>query len=161
MSSTAGVVPDSETQEGTIPLLELQPYGRAWNRWRPVQVLFGWVQLYNLYRVFKPIAIVHVHWLWTVFWSLNWLVILFLCFFSPPTEWARLWLLRCGDRSRWAPHHRWEMGAGSRVWSGALVWYPWAGCGPQRCGPRKRELPRGVGLTATLCLPCSLPRCFA
>jgi hypothetical protein len=32
MSSTAGAVPDSETQEGTIHLLELQPYGRAWNR---------------------------------------------------------------------------------------------------------------------------------
>jgi hypothetical protein len=32
MSSTAEVVPYSETQEGTIHLLELQPYGRAWNR---------------------------------------------------------------------------------------------------------------------------------
>jgi hypothetical protein len=31
-SSTAGAVPDSETQEGTIHLLELQPYGRPRNR---------------------------------------------------------------------------------------------------------------------------------
>jgi hypothetical protein len=31
-SSTAGAAPDSETQEGTIHLLGLQPYGRAWNR---------------------------------------------------------------------------------------------------------------------------------
>jgi hypothetical protein len=30
-SSTAGAVQDSETQEGTIHLLGLQPYGRAWN----------------------------------------------------------------------------------------------------------------------------------
>jgi hypothetical protein len=32
MSSTAEAEPDSETQEGTIHLLVLQPYGRAWNR---------------------------------------------------------------------------------------------------------------------------------
>jgi hypothetical protein len=32
MSSTVGFVPDSETKEGTIHLLGLQPYGRAWNR---------------------------------------------------------------------------------------------------------------------------------
>jgi hypothetical protein len=31
-SSTAEAAPDSETQEGTIHLLGLQPYGRAWNR---------------------------------------------------------------------------------------------------------------------------------
>jgi hypothetical protein len=31
-SSTAGAAPDSETHEGTIHLLGLQPYGRAWNR---------------------------------------------------------------------------------------------------------------------------------
>jgi hypothetical protein len=31
-SSTVGVVPDLETQEGTIHLLGLHPYGRAWNR---------------------------------------------------------------------------------------------------------------------------------
>jgi hypothetical protein len=115
-------------QEGTIHLLGLHPYGRAWNRWRPVSILFGRVQLYNLCRVFKPIAIVCVQWLWTVFWSLTWLDILFLCFFSPPSEWAQLWQLRCGDRSRWAPHHKWELGAGSWLWSGVLVWNPWVGC---------------------------------
>jgi hypothetical protein len=32
MSSTTEAEPDSETQEGTIHLLGLQPYGRAWNR---------------------------------------------------------------------------------------------------------------------------------
>jgi hypothetical protein len=32
MSSTAEAEPGSETQEGTIHLLGLQPYGRAWNR---------------------------------------------------------------------------------------------------------------------------------
>jgi hypothetical protein len=32
MSSTAEAKPGSETQEGTIHLLGLQPYGRAWNR---------------------------------------------------------------------------------------------------------------------------------
>jgi hypothetical protein len=63
VSSTAEAMPDSETQEGTIHLLELQPYGRVWNRWRAVPVLFGRVQMYNLCRVFKPIAIVCVHWL--------------------------------------------------------------------------------------------------
>jgi hypothetical protein len=60
-SSTAEAALDSETQEGTIHLLGLQSYGRAWNRWRPVSVLFRRVQLYNLYRVFEPIAIVCVH----------------------------------------------------------------------------------------------------
>jgi hypothetical protein len=154
-------VPDSEMQEGTIHLLELQSYGRAWNRWRLIPILFGRVQLYNLYRVFKPIAIVCVHWLWTIFWSLTWLDILFLCFFSLPSESARLLPLRCGDRSWWAPHRRWELGAGSWLWSGVLVWTPWAGCGPQRFGPRKRELPRGVDFIAYLCLPWMLFRCFA
>jgi hypothetical protein len=32
MSSTAEAELDSETQEGTIHLLGLQPYGRTWNR---------------------------------------------------------------------------------------------------------------------------------
>jgi hypothetical protein len=32
MSSTAEAEPGSEMQEGTIHLLGLQPYGRAWNR---------------------------------------------------------------------------------------------------------------------------------
>jgi hypothetical protein len=32
MSSTAEAEPSSKTQEGTIHLLGLQPYGRAWNR---------------------------------------------------------------------------------------------------------------------------------
>jgi hypothetical protein len=32
MSSTAETEPGSETQEGTIHLLGLQPYGRAWNQ---------------------------------------------------------------------------------------------------------------------------------
>jgi hypothetical protein len=32
MSSTAEAEPDSETQEGTIHLLGLQPYDRAWKR---------------------------------------------------------------------------------------------------------------------------------
>jgi hypothetical protein len=32
MSSTAEAEPGSETLEGTIHLLGLQPYGRAWNR---------------------------------------------------------------------------------------------------------------------------------
>jgi hypothetical protein len=32
MSSTAEAEPGSETQEGTIHLLGLQPYGRVWNR---------------------------------------------------------------------------------------------------------------------------------
>jgi hypothetical protein len=32
MSSTVKAGPGSETQEGTIHLLGLQPYGRAWNR---------------------------------------------------------------------------------------------------------------------------------
>jgi hypothetical protein len=32
MSSTAEAEPDSETQEGTIHLLGLHPYDRAWNR---------------------------------------------------------------------------------------------------------------------------------
>jgi hypothetical protein len=32
MSSTVEAEPDSETQEGTIYLLGLQPYGRAWSR---------------------------------------------------------------------------------------------------------------------------------
>jgi hypothetical protein len=32
MSSATGAMPDSETQEGNIHLLELQPYGRSWNR---------------------------------------------------------------------------------------------------------------------------------
>jgi hypothetical protein len=32
MSSTAEAEPGSETQEGTIHLLCLQRYGRAWNR---------------------------------------------------------------------------------------------------------------------------------
>jgi hypothetical protein len=32
MSSTAEAEPGSETQEGTIHLLGLQLYGRAWNR---------------------------------------------------------------------------------------------------------------------------------
>jgi hypothetical protein len=32
MSSTAEAEPGSETQEGTIHLLGLQPYGRDWNR---------------------------------------------------------------------------------------------------------------------------------
>jgi hypothetical protein len=31
-SSTAEAEPDSEMPEGTIHLLGLQPYGRAWNR---------------------------------------------------------------------------------------------------------------------------------
>jgi hypothetical protein len=31
MSSTAGAAPDSETQEGTIHLLGLKPYGRVWD----------------------------------------------------------------------------------------------------------------------------------
>jgi hypothetical protein len=32
MSSTAEAEPGSEMREGTIHLLGLQPYGRAWNR---------------------------------------------------------------------------------------------------------------------------------
>jgi hypothetical protein len=32
MSSTAEAEPGLETQEGTIHLLGLQPYGRAWNQ---------------------------------------------------------------------------------------------------------------------------------
>jgi hypothetical protein len=32
MSSTAEAEQDSETQEGTVHLLWLQPYNRAWNR---------------------------------------------------------------------------------------------------------------------------------
>jgi hypothetical protein len=32
MSSAAEAEPNSETQEGTIHLLGLQPYDRAWNR---------------------------------------------------------------------------------------------------------------------------------
>jgi hypothetical protein len=32
MSSTAEAEPGSETREGTIHLLGLQPYGRVWNR---------------------------------------------------------------------------------------------------------------------------------
>jgi hypothetical protein len=32
MSSTTEAAPDSEMPEGTIHLLELQLYGRAWNR---------------------------------------------------------------------------------------------------------------------------------
>jgi hypothetical protein len=32
MSSTVEAEPGSETREGTIHLLGLQPYGRAWNR---------------------------------------------------------------------------------------------------------------------------------
>jgi hypothetical protein len=31
-------------------------------------------------------------------------------------------LLKCGDRSRWAPHHIWELGAGSWLWFSAWVW---------------------------------------
>jgi hypothetical protein len=32
MSCTVEAEPGSETQEGTIHLLSLQPYGRTWNR---------------------------------------------------------------------------------------------------------------------------------
>jgi hypothetical protein len=46
----------------------------------------------------------------------------FLCASSlPRVSEPGHWTLRCGDRTRWAPHHRWVLGAGLWVWFSALV----------------------------------------
>jgi hypothetical protein len=65
MSSTTGVAPDSETQEGTIHLLGLQPYGRVSGGSLPSGLYSAGTVVQPLQSL-KPIAIVRVHWLWTV-----------------------------------------------------------------------------------------------
>jgi hypothetical protein len=60
----------------------------------------------KLLQSVKPIAIVRVHRLWTVLRSVI-LDRLFSCASSlPRLSESGLRLLRCGDRSRWAPHRR-------------------------------------------------------
>ena len=66
-----------------------------------VSALFGRVQLYNLCKVFKPIAIVRVNWLWTVLLSTATTSLTYILFFFFPFErvssalavdtWERSW----------------------------------------------------------------------
>jgi hypothetical protein len=74
----------------------------------------------SIFAARKPCKMTYSYEKLSVHWSLTWLD--FSCSFSLP--WVSelgLRTLRCRDRSRWAPHHKWELGAASWVWFRALV----------------------------------------
>jgi hypothetical protein len=80
----------------------------------------------------KPIAIVCVHWLWTILWSLTFLVLLLPPKWVSPA-WGR-WDVGIGAGGPHIADECWELDHGCDLvlWCGPPCW----GCGPQRCGPR-------------------------